>query len=64
METEKNETSVVVVEKEDIKSEIKNELDYNEVLTHIGQFGKWQKKIFFWFGKTKIDFISNSYWIC
>ena len=43
--SEKGEKGVAVVEKEERNSG----LNYNEILTHIGQFGKWQQQIFFWY---------------
>jgi len=45
MESETSDKSVAVVAKEERKSG----LNYNEILTHIGQFGKWQQQIFFWY---------------
>ena len=60
MEREKSEASaVVVVEKEDIETEIKSGLDYNQILTHIGQFGKWQQRIFFWSEKNTLSLITK-----
>ena len=45
-----------VTEKEKEKSEPK--LNFNEILNHIGQFGRWQQQIFFWSVK-KIIFIHS-----
>ena len=33
--------------KHDVTSDF-DELNYNDILKHIGQFGRWQREIFFW----------------
>ena len=58
MDAEKSVGEVTEKEKEKEKEKSEPKLNFNEILNHIGQFGRWQQQIFFWSVK-KIIFIHS-----